>query len=33
MRGWDGPEAPVEMKPLLAEIPANSIIEAGNPLQ
>ncbi|MEX2704896.1 MAG: RNA-guided endonuclease InsQ/TnpB family protein [Candidatus Freyrarchaeum guaymaensis] len=31
MRGWGGPESPAEMKPLLVEIPASLIIEAGSP--
>jgi putative transposase len=30
MRGWGNPDSPVEMKPLLVEIPASSIIEAGS---
>ncbi|MEM4406249.1 MAG: hypothetical protein QXS68_04315 [Candidatus Methanomethylicaceae archaeon] len=33
MRGWDDPEAPAEMKPLLVEIPASLIVEAGSPLR
>jgi len=31
MRGWDGPKSPAEMKPLLVEIPASVIVEAGSP--
>ena len=31
MRGWGSPKTPVEMGPLLVEIPASSIIEAGSP--
>jgi len=31
MRGWGGPDSPAEMKPLLVEIPASLIIEAGSP--
>ena len=31
MRGWGSPESPAEMKPLLVEIPASLIIEAGSP--
>jgi len=33
MRGWDGPESPAEMKPLLVEIPASLIVEAGSPFR
>ncbi|MEM0328631.1 MAG: transposase, partial [Thermoproteota archaeon] len=33
MRGLDNPKTPAEMKPLLVEIPASSIVEAGSPLQ
>ncbi|MEM4204432.1 MAG: transposase, partial [Candidatus Methanomethylicaceae archaeon] len=33
MRGWDDPNAPAEMKPLLVEIPASLIVEAGSPLR
>ncbi|MEM3521293.1 MAG: transposase, partial [Thermoproteota archaeon] len=33
MRGWDSPKMPAEMKPLLVEIPASLIVEAGSPLQ
>ncbi|MEM0172174.1 MAG: transposase [Thermoproteota archaeon] len=33
MRGWDSPKTPAEMKPLLVEIPASLIVEAGSPLQ
>ncbi|MEM3532053.1 MAG: transposase [Candidatus Methanomethyliaceae archaeon] len=33
MRGWDSPEAPAEMKPLLAYVPASLIVEAGSPLR
>ncbi|MEM3883225.1 MAG: transposase [Candidatus Methanomethyliaceae archaeon] len=33
MRGWDDPEAPAEMKPILVEIPAGLIVEAGSPLR
>ncbi|MEM3703689.1 MAG: zinc ribbon domain-containing protein, partial [Candidatus Bathyarchaeia archaeon] len=32
MRGWDSPETPAEMKPLLAYVPASLIVEAGSPL-
>jgi putative transposase len=32
MRGWGSPDLPAEMEPLLVEIPASSIIEAGSPL-
>jgi putative transposase len=32
MRGWNSPDLPAEMEPLLVEIPASSIIEAGSPL-
>jgi putative transposase len=32
MRGWDSPERLSEMRPLLVEIPASLIIEAGSPL-
>jgi len=31
MKGWGSPDSPAEMKPLLVEIPASSIIEAGSP--
>lgn len=31
MRGWDSPKTPVKMKPLLVEIPASLIVEAGSP--
>jgi len=31
MRGWGSPKPPVETKPLLVEIPASSIVEAGSP--
>jgi len=31
MRGWGSPDSPAEMEPLLVEIPASSIIEAGSP--
>jgi hypothetical protein len=31
MRGWGSPDSPAEKKPLLAEIPAGLIIEAGSP--
>lgn len=31
MRGWGSPEMPVETKPLLVEIPASFVIEAGSP--
>ncbi|MHA1578550.1 MAG: RNA-guided endonuclease InsQ/TnpB family protein, partial [Candidatus Freyarchaeota archaeon] len=31
MRGWGSPDSPAEMKPLLVEIPASLIIEAGSP--
>jgi putative transposase len=30
MRGWGNPDSPVEMKPLLVEIPASFIVEAGS---
>jgi len=30
MRGWGGPDPPAEMKPLLVEIPASLIVEAGS---
>jgi len=30
MRGWGSPDSPVELKPLLVEIPASFIIEAGS---
>ena len=30
MRGWGSPDSPVEMKPLLVEIPASFIVEAGS---
>ncbi len=30
MRGWDSPDTPVEMRPLLVEIPASLIVEAGS---
>jgi putative transposase len=33
MRGWDSPETPAEMRPLLAFVPASLIIEAGSPLR
>jgi len=33
MRGWGNPDSPAEMKPLLAFVPANLIIEAGSPFQ
>ncbi|MEM0259223.1 MAG: RNA-guided endonuclease TnpB family protein, partial [Thermoproteota archaeon] len=33
MRGWDSPDSPAETKPLLVEIPASLIVEAGSPLQ
>jgi len=31
MRGWDSPDSPAEMKPLLVAIPASVIVEAGSP--
>jgi len=31
MRGWGSPKPPAEMKPLLVEIPASTIVEAGSP--
>ena len=31
MRGRGGPKCPFEMKPLLVEIPASLIVEAGSP--
>jgi len=31
MRGWGSPDSPVEKEPLLVEIPASSIVEAGSP--
>jgi len=31
MRGWDSPKSPAEIKPLLVEIPASLIVEAGSP--
>lgn len=33
MRGWDGPNVPAEMRPLLVETPASLIVEAGSPLR
>ncbi|MEM3621661.1 MAG: transposase [Candidatus Methanomethyliaceae archaeon] len=33
MRGWDDPNAPAEMEPILVEIPASLIVEAGSPLR
>ncbi|MEM0327470.1 MAG: IS200/IS605 family accessory protein TnpB-related protein [Thermoproteota archaeon] len=33
MRGWDSPDSPAEMKPLLVEIPASLIVEAGSSLR
>jgi len=30
MKGWGIPDSPVEMKPLLVEVPASLIIEAGS---
>lgn len=33
MRGWGNPETPAEMEPLLAYVPASSIIEAGSPFR
>jgi putative transposase len=33
MRGWDDPNAPAEMKPLLAFVPASLIVEAGSPFR
>jgi putative transposase len=33
MRGWGSPDTPAEMKPLLVEIPASLIVEAGSPLR
>ncbi|MEM3832410.1 MAG: transposase [Thermoprotei archaeon] len=33
MRGWDSPKTPAKMKPLLVEIPASLIVEAGSPLR
>ncbi|MEM3809481.1 MAG: transposase, partial [Thermoproteota archaeon] len=33
MRGWDSPDSPAETKPLLVEIPASSIVEAGSSLR
>jgi putative transposase len=33
MRGWNSPDTPAEMKPLLVEIPASLIIEAGSPFR
>ncbi|MEM2896724.1 MAG: hypothetical protein QW265_01000 [Candidatus Bathyarchaeia archaeon] len=31
MKGWGSPDSPVEMEPLLAFVPASSIVEAGSP--
>ena len=31
MRGWGSPKTPVEMRPLLAYVPASLIVEAGSP--
>ena len=31
MRGWDDPNTPAEIKPLLVAIPASVIVEAGSP--
>jgi len=31
MRGWDSPETLAEIEPLLVEIPASFIVEAGSP--
>jgi putative transposase len=31
MRGWSSPDSPTETKPLLVEIPASLIVEAGSP--
>jgi putative transposase len=31
MRGWGSPDLPAEMRPILVEIPASLIIEAGSP--
>jgi len=31
MRGWDSPDPPAEMKPLLVFVPASFIVEAGSP--
>jgi len=31
MRGWGSPDSPAEKEPLLVEIPASFIIEAGSP--
>jgi len=33
MRGWGSPKTPVEMRPLLVEVPASFIVEAGSPLR
>ncbi|MEM3258565.1 MAG: transposase, partial [Thermoproteota archaeon] len=33
MRGLDNPKTPAEMKPLLVEIPASLIVEAGSSLR
>ncbi|MHA1859967.1 MAG: RNA-guided endonuclease InsQ/TnpB family protein, partial [Candidatus Asgardarchaeia archaeon] len=33
MRGWDSLKSPAEMRPLLVEIPASLIVEAGSPLR
>lgn len=33
MRGWGSPKTPVDMEPLLVEISASSVIEAGSPLR
>jgi len=33
MRGWDSLDTPAEVKPLLVEIPASLIIEAGSPFR
>jgi putative transposase len=33
MRGRDSPDSPAEMRPLLVEIPASLIVEAGSPLR
>ncbi|MEM2897335.1 MAG: transposase [Candidatus Bathyarchaeia archaeon] len=33
MRGWDSPDSPAEVKPILAFVPASFIIEAGSPFR
>ncbi|MGC8936751.1 MAG: zinc ribbon domain-containing protein [Candidatus Methanomethylicaceae archaeon] len=33
MKGWDSPDQPAETRPLLVEMPASLIVEAGSPMR